>query len=84
MRQQWSAQAAYAADNQGKFCFRGEESPDYHRRPNTMLTSPVSQLRKRYLTDTRFMICPLLAENGREDAYGAYSTNDWIAGAARR
>src|SRR5207302_1317487 len=60
IRQQVLAQLMYAEENKGKFCVRKENSPDYQRQQG-YAGSCVTQLRGRFMTDTRIMICPIVS-----------------------
>lgn len=76
IRQQVAAQLAYATDHGGQFCDRRENSPDYHRQAGYP-GSCVSLMRGRYVTDTRIMICPVIAYKGSNWSGESYSTNTW-------
>ena len=79
IRQQYFAQVMYANENKGKFCKRLENSPDYQRQGG-YAGSCVSQMRGRFVTDTRVMICPILAMGGSAWSGESYTANDWQIG----
>lgn len=79
VRQQVLAQLMYAEENKGKFCDRNENSPDYQRQQGYQ-GSAVSLLRGRFVTDTRIMICPIVAYQGSAWSGDSYSTNTWQIG----
>jgi prepilin-type N-terminal cleavage/methylation domain-containing protein len=59
IRQQYLSQILYADDNQGRFPFHDDLSPDYHRTPTTGKRSIVDCLRGTYVKDTQILICPI-------------------------
>ncbi|HOK78670.1 MAG TPA: type II secretion system protein, partial [Verrucomicrobiota bacterium] len=59
IRQQHLSQILYADDNNGRFPFHDDISPDYHRTPITGTRSIVNCLRGTYLKETQILICPI-------------------------
>jgi len=75
-RTQHSAQYQYAYDNGRRLTFRnGAVSPDYHRWGGSP-SSPVDVLRGTYLTNTKVMICPIVAQVPSQ-THREYRRNDW-------
>lgn len=59
IRQQYLSQIMYADDNQGRFPYHEDISPDYHRTTVTGTRSIVNCLRGPYLRETKILICPI-------------------------
>ena len=87
IRQQYLAQIMYGDDNQGKFPFHDDISPDYHRTTTTAKLSIVNSLKGTYLKNSWATICPITRSfgklwpsydrpNGRESGYGGWDTDE--------
>ncbi|MBM3879876.1 MAG: type II secretion system protein [Verrucomicrobia bacterium] len=63
LRQQYLSQVLYADDNQGRFPYHEDISPDYHRTPTTGTRSIVNSLRGTYVQETKMLICPITAKS---------------------
>jgi prepilin-type N-terminal cleavage/methylation domain-containing protein len=59
IRQQYLSQILYADDNQGRFPYHEDMSPDYHRTTVTGARSIVNALRGTYVKETKILICPI-------------------------
>ncbi len=59
IRQQHLSQIMYADDNNGKFPYHEDISPDYHRTATTGTRSIVNSLRGTYMKNTQILICPI-------------------------
>ncbi|MFM7101832.1 MAG: type II secretion system protein [Verrucomicrobiota bacterium] len=62
IRQQYLSQILYADDHAGRFPRHEDSSPDYHRTGGAK-DSIVDSLRRRYLSNTRILICPITAKS---------------------
>lgn len=78
MDQQHTALYNYATGNRGLFPYRNEHSPDYHRQGG-VVTSCVTVMRGRYITNTEVITCPIVALVGSQP-YGEYRSTNWAAG----
>jgi len=63
LRQQYLAQITFADDNNGKFAYHDDISPDYHRTTTTLGKSIVDLMRKTYVPNTAVLICPITRNN---------------------
>ena len=86
IRQQYLAQIMYGDDNQGRFPFHDDGSPDYHRTPTTGKQSIVNSLKGTYLKNPWVTICPITKvfgkiwpsydrPDGGDPGYGGWGTD---------
>jgi prepilin-type N-terminal cleavage/methylation domain-containing protein len=63
IKQQYLSQIMYADDNNGRFPYHEDASPDYHRTTTTGTRSIVNSLRGKYVVNTRILICPITSSS---------------------
>lgn len=60
IHQQYLSQLVYAEDFRGRFAWHADQSPEFHRTPETSGDSIVNVMRGAYLPDTSVLICPIM------------------------